>query len=396
MLGYRFRISIPTEGLHPGFYELRVSVDTGTERRHSDDPAQHRPLEGVCVFGWKFHEMAIAQTRPADFKEYWDRAKEKIYSLPLDAKEGPMQTFNNEQIGRYNADFSYYAPESDPEGQRADMVESCKVSFAGPDGGRVYAWLAKPKTDDPKQKFPAFLVLPGAGNGGLPRPLEQARHGYVALYVQVHGFEVDGDDYTGKYMWISFTYDDADEAHGQRIYLRALQALRYLASRDDVDTSRIVVGGGSQGGRLTTIVAGLEPNRVAAAIPYVAHGGNYPYTRWTQKMNGVPLPWSGDVPAPGSIPQDGMDITGAPPLYTEHYDLRVNYFDPMNFALDATCPVMINAAMIDPVSPTTIYAIYRNWGGTNKTFVPIPAMGHDHLLDFDRMAYRWLDDVLGN
>ena len=76
----------------------------------------------------------------------------------------------------------------DAEGHKVEEVESCKISFAGPDGGRVYAWLAKPKGPGP---FPAMLVLPGAGFAARPRPLEHARHGYLAIDIQIHGQDVD-------------------------------------------------------------------------------------------------------------------------------------------------------------------------------------------------------------
>src|SRR5437016_6145014 len=52
----RFRIQIPIADLRPGFYDLRVQLDTGT-----------KTVAGICTFGWRVAEMPVANTRPADF-----------------------------------------------------------------------------------------------------------------------------------------------------------------------------------------------------------------------------------------------------------------------------------------------------------------------------------------
>ena len=46
----RFRIRIVPDGLPPGFYDLKVVLDSGME---STDPKDKRPIRGVCVFGWR-------------------------------------------------------------------------------------------------------------------------------------------------------------------------------------------------------------------------------------------------------------------------------------------------------------------------------------------------------
>jgi len=243
----RFVISIPTAGLHPGFYDLNVELDTGLTK-DARDPLAKRPVRGVCTFGWKAESMAVADTRPADFTAFWDEAKAKLAKIPLDAKEGPTQTFGPKEINDDNVTSACLPPDYDPTGHRCETVESCKVDFAGPDGGRVYGWLAKPRSAG---KFPAMLVLPGAGFAARPRPLEHARHGYVSLDIQVHGQDVDLQAYPqlpGYYSDCKF--EPVSDYYYYNVHLRCLQAVNYLLSRPDVDPARIVVVGGSQGGRL--------------------------------------------------------------------------------------------------------------------------------------------------
>jgi cephalosporin-C deacetylase-like acetyl esterase len=193
--------------------------------------------------------MAVADTRPADFKAFWDSAKAKLAKIPLDAKEGPMQTLGPKEINDYNLTSACLPPDYDPDGHRAEQVESCKVDFAGPDGGRVYGWLARPAGKGP---FPAMLVLPGAGFAARSRTLEHARHGYVTLV------------------------------------------------------------------------------------------------------------------------------------------------DPMNYAPDIHCPVLMNAGLIDPVSPPYgVWAVYNRLGTTAKEIVDLDGHAHDWSAEFDRRAWRWLDGVWG-
>ncbi len=174
----RVRIKVATAGLHPGFYDLRVKLDTGMAKT----------VDGICAFGFRATEMPIRDTRPADFAAFWARAKAKIAAIPPAVETGPVDTFTSKQIDEYNPKSAALPADYDPTGHKAETVESCKVSFAGPDGGRVYGWLAKPQGNGP---FPAMLIVPGAGFNARPRPLEHARHGYVAFDMQVHGQDVD-------------------------------------------------------------------------------------------------------------------------------------------------------------------------------------------------------------
>ena len=383
----RFRIRLATAGLPPGFYDVNVELDTGLANTDKN-ALLRRPVRGVCTFGWKAESMAVTETRPADFSAFWNDAIKKLAAVPLDAKAEPVRLFGPKEIGEYNVTSACLPPDYDPSGHRAEQVESCKVSFAGPDGGRVYGWLAKPAGSG---KFPAMLVLPGAGFAARPRPLEHARHGYVALDIQVHGQDVDLPSYPrlpGYYG--DFTYEPASAYYYYTIHLRCLQAVTYLASRPDVDASRIAVVGGSQGGRLSVVVAGLDA-RVKAAVPCIAHAANQPHLRWVARCNGAA---DAGAPGPGErlVPSDGMEVAGAPPATADAAGRCLAYYDPMNFAPDIRCPVLLNAGLVDPVSPPfSVWAIFNRIGSADKTLVALDGLGHDWSAEFDRRAWRWLD-----
>lgn len=391
----RFRIRIVPEGLPPGFYDLRVVLDTGIEVKDAKDAADRRPVTGVCVFGWRAAEMAIQDTRPADFTAFWDKAKRHLSAIPLNPREEtPRVTFDRAAINAYNLASACLPADYDREGHKVEEVESGKISFAGPDGGRVYAWLAKPKGPGP---FPAMLVLPGAGFAARPRPLEHARHGYLAIDIQVHGQDVDLPRYSplpGYYD--DFRYEPIEVYYFYNVHLRVMQAVNYLASRKDVDVRRIVAVGGSQGGRLSFVIAGLD-RRIAAAVPAIANSPNYPHLHWVARCNGLDKPWdnASDPKLRGRVKSDGMDLAGKPPAVNDADGRCLAYYDPMNFAPDIRCPVFSNGGLCDPVSPPfSVWAVYHRLASPDKTLVPLPGLGHDWSAEFDRRAWRWLDEKL--
>lgn len=372
--GNHFRIKIPTDELIPGFYDLRVELDSGMENA----------ISGVCTFGFAVEKMPITDTRPADFMAFWNRGLEELKQVPLNSKLGEVELFDREAIGRYNLEHAALPADYDPEGHVYAQVESQKISFDGVGGKRIHGWLAKPEGEGP---FPAMLVLPGAGFNARPRPLEHARHGYLALDIQAHGQEVDLDKYPrlpGYYE--DEVYEPVEDYYFYDMYLNVVQAINYLASRPDVDPDRIVVVGGSQGGRLSIVAAALD-RRVAAAIPAIPHCGDVAYWKWFSTANDLEEPFEGA--------RDGMDRLAPPSMPDTPEGHCLPYYDPSNFAPEVTCPVLMNVGLIDPVSFISgAWAIYEKLGTDNKTLIILPGIGHDWSPEFDRLAWDWLDSTL--
>jgi cephalosporin-C deacetylase-like acetyl esterase len=376
----RFRITLPTAKLYPGFYDLRVTLDSGKPKL----------LEGLCTFGYRVEKMAVRSIRPADFTAFWDKAKASLATIPLKPDEGTMQSFAGKEIDDYNVKGAAIPGDYDPTGHKCEEVESGKVSFAGPDGGRVYGWLAKPKGPGP---FPVMLVLPGAGVGPRTRPLEHARHGYLALDIQIHGLDVDLKEYPRMPGYNdNWVFEPTSGYYFYNVYLRALQAINYLASRPDADMGRFVVAGGSQGGHLSVVMAALD-KRVVAALPGITASANMAYWAWSKECNKENSPFG--KPSRLQAQSDGMDLAGPPPL-PDLADYRCyGYYDPMSFAPDVRCPVLMNSGLIDRVSPASqVFGVYAQIGAKDKQIIPLPGLGHDWSAEFDRRAWRWLEGHL--
>ncbi len=382
--GNLFRIVVPTKDLEPGFYDIRVKLACGFDEIKLFDPEKTVKPVGVCTFGWKVEDMPVPETKPADFKEFWAKALADCNKIPLDIREeGERRIFKGREIDEYNLASACLPGNFDPKGAKYDEVVSYKISWAGPDGGRVSAWVAHPNVEG--RKFPALAVFPGAGDHDRPRPLDHARHGYFALDLNVHGVDVEAKakpelapkpkEKKPRKKPQDMTPQDSGWFH---LYQRAYQAVEVIATFPQVDTTSIVAVGGSQGGRLSYVVSALN-KRVVAAIPCIAHGANMPRMFWTHSMNGKKKSGKGELVPVGTSVGEKCEA----------------YFDPMNFSPDVTCPVFANGGLIDTVSPAyATWSVFKRCGSRNKTFIPVAGHGHDWYAAFDKMAYAWLEGIL--
>jgi len=163
-----------------------------------------------------------------------------------------------------------------------------------------------------------------------------------------------------------------------------VRALDFVCAQPEVDTDRIGLTGGSQGGALTLAVAALDPQRRAKVampdVPYLCH-----FRR-------------------------AVDAAAQPPyteiaVYCRHWPQRemevfrtLSYFDNMNLAERITCPVLMNVGLQDVICPpSTIYAAFNHLGSETKEMKVFPYNGHDgnptHTLDKLRWARRYVFDA---
>jgi cephalosporin-C deacetylase len=352
-------IDLPLDSLPPGFYDLRVKVILSRDKS----------VDAVTTFGWRADEMPVHRVEPPDFDAFWKTAVTSLDTIPPKPELKLEQVLRGPMIDAYNLTFAALPENYDPADARHNEVEVYRVSFTGHAGQTVHGWYAKPVGDGP---FPTLLVLPGAGNNARPAPVEHARHGYAALDIQVHGNPVDAPAYEP-------VGDDTSRDPLQRIhysvYLNALQGARVARTLPGADANRFAVLGGSQGGRLTTVVAALDPH-VRAAIPCITHYAYRPWNRWVAKLNfdgkNGAEHFAGETPSPRINPSDA-------------------YFDVANFAVRVKTPVLMNMGLTDPISPAAcVYSVYLGLAGP-KEIVPLPNTAHDWSPAFDHGAWTWLD-----
>lgn len=261
---------------------------------------------------------------PDDFDAFWAKAVADVRRVPLQ----PMMMLQPElctaECDVYEVRFQNYKP-----------------------GCYLYGMLSVPKNAD--NKMPAVIEWPGAGvkpHRGIQGILTQ--HGCVVLEMGVNGIPVNREDdfyrdlkANGLSEYWTIYNDDRDKYYYKKIYAGTVKAADFLCTLDFIDTTRIAVTGGSQGGALSIIHAALDPRVkcVSAAYPALCEIAGYYYGR----VGG----WPRILRDPKEVARDEKARVSA-------------YYDVVNFARRLKCPIKMYIGYNDRTCcPTSTYAAYN-------------------------------------
>ncbi len=306
----------------PGFLQLRVTLGKD---------------QTLAAAGFEPTRIEPSAKMPADFDDFWAEQKKALAKVSLDAKL--------ERSAKYSD----------------DRVDCYKVSLAGIDGRRVHGWISVPKGKGP---FPAILGVPYAGVYGIEPDKGSAYMGALAMNIIVHDLPVDEEpafydkqangplqDYRNIGM------NDRQKSFFRHAILACVRAVDYLASRPDFNGKDLAVSGGSQGGGLAIITAGVDPRVtvMAAAIPALCdHSGIAAnrisgWPQWLRRVKGE---------------------EAAKVLETSAY------FDAVNFARRFKGKSVVCVGFIDTACPpTSVYSAF-NALPEPKTIIAGPLVGH--------------------
>jgi len=326
----------------PDFYRAKISIS-----------AEGRELaKTAAAAGYRVAEIAPVPDRPADFREFWQRLVAEV----------------GDQAPEFRLDL---------EGERSrDQVSVWVARYASLASKTIYGWYIYPLSPGPR---PAILYLSGYGARPIAPPIGLAKQGYVVLAIDVRGNPVDRprphpfEDYSTVGIEKPETYVYRE------IVGHALRAVQFLASRPEVDPTRIAVVGVSDGGAVGLILGALSPKirAVAADAPMLCdmrlslRSGAWPYTQIVRYA------------------QRG-------PEQAEQVSKTLPYFDLTNFAADIRSPVLLSTGFLDPVSlPSAVYGMF-NLVAAPKEIKPLPEAGHEGGgTDFWAYKLAWLAKNLG-
>lgn len=264
--------------------------------------------------------------QPADFVEFWNKAKSEAEQCPMAFTTKYVPEYSNEKVDCYLIKLQCYKK-----------------------GQHVYGYLTRPKA---KGKYPVVLCPPGAGVKTLKEPMRHrfyAEQGFIRLEMEIHGLNPELSPETFKDLSASFGdyllkgLDDRDNYYMKKVYLACVRAIDYLTSLDEWDGKNVIVQGGSQGGALALITAGLD-SRVTLCVanhPALSDMAGYKagradgYPHFFTKLNG----YRTDTPEK---------------LQT------MAYYDVVNFARQINIPVYLTWGYNDNTCPpTTSYIVYN-------------------------------------
>ncbi len=264
--------------------------------------------------------------QPADFVEFWNKAKNEAQQCPMTFTTKYVPEYSNEKVDCYLVKLQCYKK-----------------------GQHVYGYITRPKA---KGKYPVVLCPPGAGVKTLKEPMRHrfyAEQGFIRLEMEIHGLNPELSPETFKDLSASFGdyllkgLDDRDNYYMKKVYLACVRAIDYLTSLDEWDGKNVIVQGGSQGGALALITAGLD-SRVTLCVanhPALSDMAGYKAGR----------------------------ADGYPHFFTKlnnyHTDTQeklqtMAYYDVVNFARQINIPVYLTWGYNDNTCPpTTSYIVYN-------------------------------------
>lgn len=129
------------------------------------------------------------------------------------------------------------------------------VTYTGHDGAEIQMWVNYPPGFDESKEYPLFLLIHGGPHGSINNTFHFrwnaqtfASWGYVTAWHNFHGSSGFGQDFVDHINpdWITAPYNDT------------IAAAEWFADKDWIDEDRMVAGGGSYGGYLSSILLGKD------------------------------------------------------------------------------------------------------------------------------------------
>jgi cephalosporin-C deacetylase-like acetyl esterase len=168
---------------------------------------------------------------------------------------------------------------------------------------------------------------------------------------------------------------DRNRYYFRRAILGLDRAINYLVSREDFDGKHLIVTGGSQGGGLSLILAGLNEHVTAAAAGVPA------LCDQRAELIGRSATWPRLLAYAGHRSPDWVSMS--------------EYFDGVNFARRIKCPTVVQVGFIDNTCPaTSVYAAY-NVITAPKYIFNGPLSGHGGNMPGSDFVMKWQLGQLG-
>ncbi len=302
----------------PGFRDCRMTaVIDGRKYRHH------------VKVGFSPEKIKPYTQMPNDFKEFWDANKKELSRVPFKYEKTLVPELCTEKIDCYLIKL--------PTTNRNQCV---------------YGYLTCPK-EMKRGGHPVVFCPPGAGIKTIKGPLARkyyAESGCIRLEIEIHGlnptmteeqFREISNAFNGRENgYLSNGLDNRDNYYMKRVYMACVRAIDFLTSLPEWDGRNVIAQGGSQGGALALITAGLD-SRVTLCV------ANHPALT---DMAGYMANRAGGYPH--FFRTKGMD--------TPEKLQTMAYYDVVNFARLIEIPTFLTWGFNDDTCPpTTSYAVYN-------------------------------------
>ncbi|MDR1369750.1 MAG: acetylxylan esterase [Dysgonamonadaceae bacterium] len=317
-----------------------------------------RNYEGRATAGFDPEKIQPTTTLPADFIEFWENAKAENAKIPLDPVTTLLPDRCTDKVNVYQVGIQNYRY-----------------------GGRIYGTLCVPTAPG---KYPAVLKVPGAGIRPYGADVATAAKGVIILEIGIHGIPINmpNNVYTELDRGALSGYqvsnlDNRDEYYYKRVYLGCVRAVDYIFSMPQFDGKNVVVNGGSQGGALSIVTAGLDSRikGLAAFYPALADLTGY--------VNGRAGGW----------PHMFRNADKKDPAIAKKIE-NSKYYDVVNFARQIKVPGFYSFGYNDMVCPpTSTYSAYNVITAPKELFLVEETAHWTYPEQWD-VCWKWIFDKL--
>jgi cephalosporin-C deacetylase len=323
----------------PGFYKVSFMVNV----TDYDDTTRR-------VFGIRPEEIRSQYPRPADFDNFWQKAKDELAKVKPNFKVTPMPKMNSDNRNVYFFEM-----------QSLDNIT-------------VSGWMTIPKTKN--KKYSVLVGLPGYQVDVHPLLGDDADLAIITLNVRGQGTS-RGIINTRKDEFIFYHIDDKNRYVMRGVIMDCLRCIDFIFSRPELRHDNILVSGGSMGGYLSIATASLDKRVTlcSAQNPILCDVHNL--------VGEVDWPMSSIIKFVSTQPGLSLDKVLA----------NMDYYDTKNFAVNVTCPMLMGIGSLDPFAPpNNEYAAYNNIPGKKRIMV-FKDLGHEISQKYKDLEVRWMRDT---
>jgi len=351
-------VTLPPEGVR---VEAGTMKEPGFLRCIATVKRNNRTYRGLATAAFTPLSIQPAAEDPADFDQFWSEAKRALAGLPVDARLTLLPDYSTATVNTYHVSLQNIGNDGNPS--------------------RFYGILCEPKAEG---KYPALLNVPGAGVRPYRGLVSLAEQGIITLQVGIHGLPVILDQSVYEALgrgalngYWTFGLDSRDRYYYKRVYLGCLRGNDFLVSHPKWDGRNLGVTGGSQGGALSIVVAGLDSRVTGVAAYYPA----------LSDLTGYLKNRAGGWPHMFRVEGEGSHRS-ADKIRT------AGYYDVVNFARRVKAPGLYVWGFNDETCPpTSMYAAY-NVITAQKSLLLALETGHNTLAEETDVSDQWLVKML--
>lgn len=253
-------------------------------------------------------------------------------------------------------------PQFTPVDYGLKLVDVFDVTFSGYAGQPVKGWFILPKTRSGPLPCVVEYIGYGGGRGFGFEHLLWANMGYAHFMMDTRGqgsasrkgdtpdIPADGaNPFFPGFMTQGIL--DPKTYYYRRVFTDAVRAIEVIWSHEAVDSKRVALTGGSQGGGITIAAAALHAGAqvIMPDVPFLCH-----YRRATTIIDRAPY---SEIANYLKTHRDKVDTVFK----------TLSYFDGVNFCARISAKALFSVGLMDMICPpSTVYAAYNHLRGPKE------------------------------